>query len=319
MNRQGITPLTESGLLAALTVVLALAAVYLPVVGVVAALIWPLPVIVLVVRHGLRLGVMAVVVATIIMALLIEPMLAGRMALSFAPTGLAVGYGFRRGWAAIRTFLTATLCSVGGKLAALGVLFLLTSINPLDMQLDMMKDVFAESFGMYEAMGLDEAALAQSRAEVDAALNILTLLMPLIVLMMGLCDTVVAFMLGARVLRRLGYYVSSFPPFAEWRLPQWIPLAFGFSLVGLYWGETRSISLLYTASLNVWNLTMLAGLVEGLALVHCVLRHYSVATGFRVIIYIMVVMNSVLAQMLVVTGLIDMVFDYRRRLSRRRE
>ena len=38
MNQHRITPLTESGLLAALTVVLALAAVYLPVVGVVASL-----------------------------------------------------------------------------------------------------------------------------------------------------------------------------------------------------------------------------------------------------------------------------------------
>ncbi len=51
MNQHRITPLTESGLLAALTVVLALAAVYLPVVGIVAALIWGLPLFVLVVRQ----------------------------------------------------------------------------------------------------------------------------------------------------------------------------------------------------------------------------------------------------------------------------
>lgn len=39
MTSHRITPLTESGLLSALTVILALAAVYLPVVGVVASLV----------------------------------------------------------------------------------------------------------------------------------------------------------------------------------------------------------------------------------------------------------------------------------------
>ena len=73
MNQHRITPLTESGLLAAITVVLALAAVYLPVVGMIAALIWALPIVILVVRHGWRWGIMAVFVAGIIMALVIEP------------------------------------------------------------------------------------------------------------------------------------------------------------------------------------------------------------------------------------------------------
>ena len=63
MTSHRITPLTESGLLSALTVILALAAVYLPVVGVVASLVWAIPVTVLVVRHGLRWGAMAVLVS----------------------------------------------------------------------------------------------------------------------------------------------------------------------------------------------------------------------------------------------------------------
>ena len=43
MDSHRITPLTEGGLLAALTVVIALAAVYLPLVGPFIALLWPLP------------------------------------------------------------------------------------------------------------------------------------------------------------------------------------------------------------------------------------------------------------------------------------
>ena len=58
-----VTSMTESGLLAAITVVMALIGVYVPLLGTVAILMWPLPILILIVRHGLRWGVMAVVVS----------------------------------------------------------------------------------------------------------------------------------------------------------------------------------------------------------------------------------------------------------------
>ena len=54
MTDYKIKPVTESGILSAITVVMALIGVYVPVVGWVAALVWPLPIILLIVRHGLR-------------------------------------------------------------------------------------------------------------------------------------------------------------------------------------------------------------------------------------------------------------------------
>ena len=136
LYQQKLTPLTESGLLAALSVVLAFAAVYLPVIGIVATLIWPLPVLVLVVRHGLRWGVMGVLTAGVLMALVLEPMLAVRMVLSFGFTGLALGWGFRKDWSGAKIFGIGLLFSVIGKLGTIGLLFFVTGIDPLDAQLD---------------------------------------------------------------------------------------------------------------------------------------------------------------------------------------
>ena len=317
MNQHRITPLTESGLLAALTVVLALAAVYLPIVGVVAALIWALPMIVLVVRHGMRWGVMAVVVSGIIMALLIEPMLSLRMVISFAPTGLALGYAFRKGWSGGKTFGMALAASLLGKLAALGLLFAVTAVNPLSMEVDVVRESFDTAFQMYETMGIDAATLQQSREEIENGLGMLAMLMPLVVIMMGMVDTVIGYMVGSRVLRRLGMPVSQFPPFAEWRLPQFFLYLFGFALVGLYWGGTRDIQWLYQAALNVNMLAIFAGLIQGFSLAHCLMRHYRLAAVVRAVIYLMIVMNGFLTQLVAMTGLIDMLFDYRRRFAGR--
>ncbi|MBQ5733043.1 MAG: DUF2232 domain-containing protein, partial [Selenomonadaceae bacterium] len=96
---------TESGLLVAITVIMALMAVYLPIVGIAATLLWPLPIIVLIVRHGMQYGVLSVAAAAIIMTILISPMSAVHMVAAFGPPSLALGYGFYKGLSAARILL----------------------------------------------------------------------------------------------------------------------------------------------------------------------------------------------------------------------
>ncbi|MBQ2088005.1 MAG: DUF2232 domain-containing protein, partial [Selenomonas sp.] len=77
------------------------------------------------------------------------------------------------------------------------------------------------------------------------------------------------------------------------------------------------ITLLYEISLNANVLAILAGLLQGLVLIHCLLRHYKVIIPLRIVVYVFVIMNPFVAQVTAMTGLIDMLFDYRRRFSAR--
>ena len=180
MKEQRVTPLTESGLLAALLVVLGQAAVYLPVLGMVATLCWPLPLIVLVVRHGMRWGVLGLLVAGVVMGLLIEPTLAARMVLAFGPTGLMLGLGFRRQWSGTKVFGAGLAGSIVAKLASLGLLFALTGINPWDAQLSLLRQSFEESFGLYGQLGVPEQDIATSRTQIEAGLQLVSVLLPLV-------------------------------------------------------------------------------------------------------------------------------------------
>ena len=291
MTSHRITPLTESGLLSALTVILALAAVYLPVVGVVASLVWAIPVTVLVVRHGLRWGAMAV---------------------------LVLGYAFRRRWSGAQAFGTTLVASVAGKLLTFGLLFLLTSVNPLNMQMDVMQQSFDETFAVYEQMGMDKAAIEASRAQVQEALTYLNLLLPFVVGVMGLLDAAVAYIVGSRVLRRLGESVPQLPPFAEWRLPQFFLYLLGFALVGIYWGGSREIQPLYQAAFNLNMVAMGAGVIQGLSLMSYVMDRFRVGKVMRICLYAFVLLGGVLMQILAFTGLFDMLFDYRRRFGQKK-
>lgn len=317
MHQQRVTPLTESGLLAALLVVLGQAAVYLPVLGIVATLMWPLPVIVLVVRHGLRWGIMGLVVAGVALALLIEPTIAVRLVLAFGPTGLCLGWGFRRGWSGAATLGLGLVGSIGAKLASLGFLFLLTGLNPFDGQMELLRQSFEESYALYGQLGVPEQDIAESRAQIETGLAAVALLLPLIIVIMGLMDTAVSYLLGVRVLRRLGHTAPVLPPFREWHLPRAFVFLTGFALVGIYWGQAHDMQPLYSLSVNALVCALLAGLVQGLALLSALMQHFRLSGFVRALIYVLVVINGLFLQIVALTGLFDMLFDYRRRLARR--
>lgn len=319
MSEHRITPLTESGLLTALSVVLALMAVYLPFIGFLLVLFWPLPLVVLVVRHGLRWGIMAAATAGILIGILVEPLLSLRLVIAFAPAGLLLGWAFAKGMSGVRTFLLTLLAAIAGQAAAVGLLLLVTDVNPLNVQVDILQSSFDTSLQMYEGLGMSEEALAQTKADIAQGMQMLEYLFPLVFILMGVLYASVAYVASGKILTRLGHRVPQFPPFSEWRLPQAFLYLFGFALVGLYWGGTREITWLYQLSLNANVLAIMAGLLQGLVLVHCLLNHYNVGLILRIVLYVFIIMNPFLAQVTAMTGLIDMLFDYRQRFAARKQ
>lgn len=319
MTQHRMTPLTESGLLTALSVVLALMAVYLPFIGFFLVLFWPLPLIVLVARHGLRWGIMAALAAGVLMGLLVEPMLSLRLVIAFAPAGLLLGWAFAKGMSGVKSFLLTIAAAIVGQAAAVGLLLFVTGVNPLTMQVDLLQSSFDTSLQLYEGMGMSEETLAKTREDIAQGMQMLNYLFPLVFILMGLLYGAVAYIAGGKILKRLGHNVPQFPPVHEWHLPQAFLYLFGFALVGLYWGGTRQIMWLYQLSLNANALAIIAGLLQGLVLMHCLFRHFQVKLFLRIVFYLFILMNPFLAQVVAMTGLIDMIFDYRQRFSARNQ
>ena len=312
-----INSMTESGILAAITVVMALVAVYVPILGIVAVLLWPLPMIVLIVRHGPKWGLMAVAVAAVLTAILVEPLVSLRLALAFAPGGIALGIGYRRGWPGVRIFTIGVIVSLTAKLAALGLVFLITNIHPFTMQFDALNESFQKSVEIYQSFHMTDAQIEQARETFTQNLQVVKLLLPLVVVLMGLMDTALNFFIGGKVLRRLGHDVPVFPQFTEWRLPKVFLYLFGFSLIGMYWGTTRELSLLYQVSLNGNMIATFAGILQGIVLFQYTTEHYHWSKVLSTVLLVFILFNGVLLQLLAFTGLFDMVFDYRRRFGRR--
>ncbi|MCR5177109.1 MAG: YybS family protein [Anaerovibrio sp.] len=318
MAEQNIKSMTESGLLAAITIITALIGVYLPVLGTVAILIWPLPILILEVRHGMKWTLLSILASGIIMSILIEPLAAVRMVIGFAPPAIALGYGFRNNLPASKNLMLSLMAAVVAMLLAMGILFSVTGINPFNMQVDMLKESFEATMSAYEAMGIPAEQVADSKSQFEVAFSMITLLMPLVIICSGLITTWINFAIGGKVLRRLGHPVRSLPDFEEWRLPKLIIYFFAFSLIGLYWGSAKNIDILYQISLNVNILTTFAGFIQGIAIMSYFL-HHKISRWVFWLIVAFIFLNGLIAQLVAFVGLFDMLFDYRKRFAKRQQ
>ena len=91
MQHNRVRPMVEGGILASIAIVFALISAYMPFVGPFVNLIWPVPIILLGVRHGYKWSIMATFVAGIIIAMLVHPLQAVGVVVGFGLIGIVLG------------------------------------------------------------------------------------------------------------------------------------------------------------------------------------------------------------------------------------
>lgn len=312
MRPTRIRPMVEGGILSGIAILFALISAYLPLIGPFVNLMWPVPIILLGVRHGYKWSIMATVVSGIIIAVLMHPLHSLSVVVGFGLIGIVLGYAFRMNFSAARTMLWGTLASLVSKAALLSISALVLGVNPLNMQSDIMADAIKQAIDVYRTFGIAEQELAKMSEAMQSMIEVMKVILPAGFIMASLLDTWLNFLIAKTILRRLGHNVPVFPPFKEWSLPYYIVYLFALSLVMIYWGNSREIALLAQAGMNLQVITSTLILVQGLALFNYFADKYNLSKMVKGLILFLILTNGFFAQILIIAGAVDMVMDYRR-------
>lgn len=311
---RSITPTIEGGLLLAITVIISLIAVYSPFFGLFIGFFCSVPIAVLTVRQGAGKGCTALVVMFILLAIVTSPLISLRLILNSGICGVALGWCVRKNFSAVKIFLSTLIVVSAGQVLSLIMVLVLVDANFIETQIGLIRESFNESFKMYEAMGVDKAQIAEAKSQVEPALQTMGFLVPTLIMLGALTDTLAAWFASKWVFRKMQMPLPTFPPFAEWKFPVLFLYTAAFGAIGLYWGFTRGWTEIYEISLNLTIISMLLGLVQGFSLLSYIFDHYKVSKMLRWIFYVLMVLNMFFTQLLAITGLVDMLFDYRKRL-----
>lgn len=310
---RSITPTIEGGLLVAITVVLGLVTVYVPLIGMLVEFFCAVPLAVLTARQGAGKGFSALVVSFILLSMLISPVLSLRLVASCGICGVALGWCVRKNFNAVKIFFITLVVASAAQVFSLGMLIAIMDVNLIEMQVDMVRESFNESFALYEELGVDKGRIAEAKGQVEPALQMLIFLMPTVIMLTSLINAVAAYLTAHWIFPKLQMKIPTLPPFTQWKLPSLFFYTAIIGGLGLYWGFTRGWTEIYEISLNLLIISGIIGLVQGFALLSFIFDRYKFSKFVRRFLYVIIILNMFLLQIVAITGLLDMLFDYRKK------
>ena len=317
--QKSITPTIEGGLLVAITVILGLVTVYVPLIGTFLEFFCAVPLAVLTARQGAGKGLTALVVAFILLSMLISPLLAIRLVLSFGICGVALGWCVRKNYDAVRIFFTTLVAASAGQVVSILLLIIIMDVNIIEMQVEMVRESFNESFALYEDLGVEKERIDEAKGQVEPALQAMVYLMPTVIMLTALINAVAAYLTAHWIFPKLQMKIPTLPPFAQWKLPSLFFYTAIIGGLGLYWGFTRGWTEIYETSLNMLILSGIIGALQGFSLLSFIFDRYKISKFMRRFFYVITILNMFLLQIVAITGLLDMLFDYRKKFFDRRE
>ncbi len=308
--------LTEGALLAALTVVLYVANVYTQFL----VYIIPVPVAILVVRHGLRTGAVASAVAALGIGLILGPLDAITVLIRIALVGLLMGGLMARRARALSTLL-ATAAAYGAVVISDLLIVAVTSRLSVSQVLDQLKQgieqASAQVSSMYEQLGMSQQALESTRTMMEQLPQAFELFLPTILLFGAIMAALISYTAARWVLKRTKIDVEALPPFGRWRLGwAWAWGLIAALLLGQLTARVGGTAA-QSATSNVIMMYVLLYTVMGASVGWGLLEHYKVSVGFRIVILVMLYMTPPFTWALALAGLLDGWMDFRRLVSRK--
>ena len=312
MQRQSPKPLVEGALLAALAVILALIGSYAPVIGPVVVFLWPVPIALIQMRHGLRTSLLTIVVAGTVLSTIVGAVQAVQIVAVFGLVGLAFGVCFQR---KVDPMLTLAVGSAGVLLSlAVGFLitFLIFKIKPADM-LRQLAEATDEAVEIYRRFGMSDASINEVKKVWDTAVQLMRYLFPAVFVMSALTEGFLIYQVSRAVLNRIGYRIEPLPPFSRWRLPAPAALVFAgaVALTGLK--DRLPWEWLYYLGFNLNFALMFLFTIHGMAVAYWFMENrWNVSKPFRVFVLGMALFTPLLSQIALWLGVFDSLFNYRR-------
>ena len=301
--------LVEAAFLAALTVVFCLATIYLPILGLFTGFFWPIPIVLLGVRHDLRLSILATVVAGIIVAILAGPLTAISMFLGLGVLGLVLGTAMRRRLTPLRVVGLGAIALLISLLLLFALSLFVMGINPLESYFGIYQDSLETTMNLYRRLGISGDALKQMEAMLSQSMSMMRYLLPMAMVAGSVILAVVNFLLSRSILARLGIAYPGFPPFAGWRLPRTAAVGYLAGIVFVLAANYTAHEILKHIGLNIQAIFQLALLIQGLAVAWHFMETYQLPKGLKVLVAVLTFITPLFGQAFFV-GLLDIFLTF---------
>lgn len=308
-EHQRVRPLVEGAFLALITAILGALAIYFLPVKFLVDYIWGIPIIIIIKRYNLKIGMLTLTTTFLLTWMFTEPVTTLLLVVELAPMALAYGLLFKNDISPGTVLVTGSIVSLFSTiLTVLGFIYI-AGINIIPTKEFLLLQA-QQAIDTYENMGLINPA--DSKQMVEMTLKFMTVLIPSALVMASVIRAFFTYIITVRVLRRLGYKAQSLPSFSEWRLPWysiWLVIAgLGLILIGDYY----KLSVIATTGKNMIFIIIPVFLTVGLAVGASFFKSWNAPGWIKTFIVLVSLLNlSGTLVIFTIIGLFDPVVSFR--------
>lgn len=306
--------MVEAGILSAIAIVMALIAMYVPVIGAFVNFVWPLPIIICGMRNGLKYSIMSLIVATIIIAIIISPIQAFFLGAIFGLLGLVLGECMRRHMPPMKLMLYGSVGAVVALILNIILSFAVLDIDPIAMMFKSFEDSLVTMGDFYRSHGISEEDTKLAVANYAEMIKMMRIIMPGAFLLSAPMLAFVNYFVAKKVLQRLGESFEDFPSFRLWKFPAWILVPFFASLVGVTYFFINKLTdtWMYKLCVNVQTVCTFCLVLQAVSLIYWYVDAKNKPKWWAGVATTLTFIIPIMAQIMVYVGAMDMVADFRK-------
>lgn len=276
-------------------------------------ILYPILFIIIGVRQGLAYGITTLAISCLSIGYMVDIMSGIFSLVAYAPLIVSIVYGIKNRKKSIEVLSISTLIFIVSLLAIIIIAGDVEGINiiaqlkdafkqAIDMQIEMLKEYQLTNFEIFQL---------KSKLENDFKFFLNTI--PSIMIIISFIVVYINYLISSLILRKLGYGVVFIPRFSRFKLPRNIIAGIGIMFIATLLLRSLKIFNFEAVVSNLYVLGFLAFFLQGLSVLDYKLIQKKIGIIFRLfILTITIALSSLIGGALVITGILDVIFDFRK-------
>ena len=313
MSEQNIPvkSIVEGAFFAAITAVLFVISIYIPLLGTVVSFLCPLPIIILSLRHSLKFAVIATFISGILVTLLAGPFQGFMVLLGFGLLGITLGYGIKKEYSFTEIIILGSIASFVSKIFILMIGFWLLDVNPFLLDVEQINGIITQSLNIYRNLGLSDEQLDTLGKTLNQSLLIIRIALPALLVLSSIVDTFLNYFVARLVLKRFNVKLSPPIPFINWRASKSFFWSYCIGITLIFIGTRYNMLLLNKIGINVQVIFTMIFLICGISLIGFFMEQIKVNNFLKWTVFIIVCLFPLFTQIATWAGMIDVWVDLR--------
>lgn len=303
--------IVEGAFLSAITALLFLASFYIPVLGTLISFLCPLPIIILCLRHNIKIALLALFISFFLVSLIAGPFQGLVAILGFGILGIALGVAIKKKMSLSEILLIGSFTSFVSKVLLIFAGLWITGVNPLLLSIQEIDHSFASSLSFYQNIGIGQEQIEAFKNSISQSLELIKIAFPAMLILGSVFDTIINYWVAGWILKRLGYTIAPLVPFREWRVSSSFFWSYALGIFLLIINSRFNFPLFQKVGLNIQLLFSMIFLFTGLALVSYLFYHFKIKSIFFWVTCFLIFIQPILSLVVTWAGILDVWLDFR--------